>query len=158
MEPIICLCDQVFLRTDRICRVDGHVAAPMFVDANRCELITPTYNTRSIITLANGMQFYSCQCCQEISSAIVEAQADACNTPVAPVAISNRITLDPAYVVAVLPYNPQINRYAEEYGYTVHSYCYVPQSLIILDDGDTCLAVKDTPAELMDKFSQPRQG
>ena len=65
----------------------------------------------------------------------------------APVAISNRITLDPAYIVAILPYNPQINRYAEEYGYTVHSYCYVPQSLIILDDGDTCLAVKDTPAE-----------
>ena len=75
----------------------------------------------------------------------------------APVAISNRITLDPAYIVAVLPYNPQMHEYAEENGYTVSSYCYAPQSLIILDDGDTCLAVKDTPAELMDKFSKARQ-
>ena len=157
MDPVVCFSGHAHLRTDRICRIDNYVTAPMFVDSTACELITPTYSTCSSITLTNGMVFYSDMPRQEILSAIAEAQADAYNTPVVPVAISSRITLDPAYIVAVLPYNPQIHRYVEEHGYTVRSDCYVPQSLIILDDGNTCLAVKATPAELMDKLSRPRQ-
>lgn len=156
MFPVISFCGHAYLCADRIYRVDEHKATPMYIDTHNCALISPTFATRSSLTLANGMVFYSDQPYQELQSAVAEATHTIAN-PMMPVAISDHIIINPAHIIAVLPYIAQLCDYVEEHGYDIQSVAPAPQSLIVMDDGDTCLAVNGTPDELADKLSKPQQ-
>ena len=124
----------------------------MYTDAHNCELIVPTFQSHSSVTLRNGMHFYSNRLPQDLSSAVAEANQQVSNVPMMPLAVSDRITVDPAYIVAILPYNPQMCEFVEEYGYAIYPASQNPQSLVLMGD-DTCLAVETAPSELVDKLN-----
>ena len=157
MFPVISLPGHAYLFADRVRRVDNFTARPVIIDTHNCELITPTFTTRSTLALANGMEFFSAMSRQEILSALDVAQQQAYNLQAKPLAASDRILIDPTRIVAILPYIAQFCGYTEEHGYGIQRLCQNPHCLIIMDDGDTCLAVKDTPAELVNKLSTPQQ-
>ena len=156
MFPVVTLSGHAHFRADRVRRVNAHASKPMYIDTRNCALTSPTFTTRSSLTLANGMVFYTDQPYQELQSAVAEA-THTIAVPMMPVVISDHIIIDPAHIIAVLPYNWQLCNSAEEHGYAVERLCENPGCLIIMDDGDTCLAIEDAPAELMDKLSNSRQ-
>lgn len=158
MFPTIILFGHAHICADRIKCVNDFAARPAIINTHNCELIVPTFATRSTVSLANGMEFYTDQSRQEILSAIDKATQLAYDLATQPYAVSDHIMIDPMRIVAVLPYITQLCDYAEEHGYSIQCVAPAPQSLIVMDDGDTCLAVNDTPAELVDKLSKPRQG
>lgn len=143
---------QAYVCAGHIQRVREHEVKPMFTDAHSYDLIVPTFRTRSAVTLTNGMELFSSRPCQDLTSAIAEANQQVRAVPMMPVVISDRITVDPAYIVAILPYDPQICEFVEEHGYEIYIACKGPQSLIVTK-GETCLAVETTPAELLDKLN-----
>ena len=144
--------NQAYIRANHVQRVRENEAKPMYTDAHNCDLLVPTFLTSSAITLTNGMELFSNRSCQDLTSAVAEASEHSYTAPMVPVAISDRITVDPAYIVAVLPYNPQICDCVGEHGYAIYPASRDPQCLILLED-DTCLAVETTPSELMDKLN-----
>lgn len=152
MFPFVSLSSQAYIRANHIQRVCEIAAKPMYTDAHNCDLLVPTFMSSSAVTLTNSMELFSSRACQDLSSAIAGATEFAYAVPVEPVAISDRITVDPAYIVAVLPYNPQICDCVGEHGYVIYPASRKPQCLILLED-DTCLAVDITPSELMDKLN-----
>lgn len=143
---------QAYICAAHIQGVCTHEATPMFTDAHNCDLIVPTFQIHSSVTLRNGMHFYSSCLPQDLSSAVAEANQQVSNVPMMPLAVSDRITVDPAYIVAVLPYNPQICDCVEERGYAIYPASRDPQCLILMED-DTCLAVEIAPSELVDKLN-----
>lgn len=152
MIPFVSLSSQAYIRANHIQRVCEIAAKPMYTDAHNCDLLVPTFTSGSAVTLTNGMELLSSRACQDLSSAVAEANQQVSNVPMMPLAVSDRITVDPAYIVAVLPYNPQICDCVGEHGYTIYPASRNPQCLILLGD-DTCLAVETTPSELMDKLN-----
>ena len=158
MFPVISLPGHAYLFADRVRRVDDFTARPVIIDTHNCELITPTFTTRSTLALANGMEFFSAMSPQEILSALDVAQQQAYDLQANPLAVSDRILIDPMRIVAILPYIAQLCGYTEEHGYCIQRLCQAPHCLIIMNDGDTCLAVKDTPAELVDRLRNTLQG
>ena len=156
MFPVFSLSGHAHLCADRIHRVDEYKATPMYIDTRNCALISPTFDTRSSIALTNGMEFFSAEPRQEILSAIDNAKQHAHNVAAQPCAVSDHILVDPMRIVAILPYIAQLRDYVEEHGYSIRSVSHVPLCLIVMDDGDTCLATKDTPAELVDKLDSAR--
>lgn len=156
MSHFVSLPGQVYINPDHTQSVQPYTEKPRFTDARNCEYFVPTFRTGSAVTLTNGMELFSSRACQNLTSAIAEATEHAYTAPMVPVAISDRITVDPAYIVAVLPYNPQICDCVEEHGYAIYPASWNPRCLISMGD-DTCLAVETTPAELMDKLNKPRQ-
>lgn len=155
MFPVFPLSDRAYLRADRICCVCEYAASPKYTNALNCELVEPKFSTRSRITLSNGMELFSDRPLQELQSAVAKA-AQAYDVPTSPVALNDLIAIDPAYIIAILPYNAQICDHVEEHGYDIHKFGRASGSLIVMD-GDTCLAVKDTPSELLSKLNAPRQ-
>lgn len=156
MFPTISLSGHAHFRADRVHRVNAHASMPMYIDTRNCALISPTFDTHSSITLANGMVFYSDQPYHELQSAVAKA-TQTIPGPMMPIAISDHIIIDPTHIIAVLPYNRQLCDFVEEYGYSIECLCEDPGCLIVMGDGDTCLAVKDTLTELVDKLSSLRQ-
>ena len=157
MTNYVSLADQAFACVNRISCVEEHMAKPMYIDTRNCELVAPTFQTRSTVALTNGMAFYSSQSPQEILSAMENAKQCSRNLAMHPVAVSDHILIDPMHIVAVLPYIAHLCDHVEDHGYLIHSVGDTPQCLIIMDDGDTCLAVNDTPDELVDKLNSLRQ-
>lgn len=158
MFPVVTLSGQAHFCADRVRRVDDFTTRPVIIDTHNCELIVPTFGTRSTVALTNGMVLYANKPSQEILSAIDVAQQLAFDLQASPVAVSDHILIDPVRIVAILPYIAQLRDYVEEQGYSIRSVSQAPHSLIVMDDGDTCLAVNDTPVELVDKLNNLRQG
>lgn len=156
MFPMISLHGHAYLCADRVRRVNDFMARPVIIDTHNCELIVPTFGTRSTVALTNGMEFYSDEPCREILSAIDNAKQHAHDVATQPCAVSDHILVDPMRIVAILPYIAQLRDYVEEHGYSIRSVSQAPLCLIVMDDGDTCLAAKDTPAELVDKLDSAR--
>ena len=157
MIHFVSLTGQVYINPDHTRSVQPYTEKPRFADARNCELIIPTFGSRSTVALTNGMVFYTNKPRQEILSAIDNAKQHAHDVGTQPCAVSDHILVDPMRITAILPYIAQLREYVEEHGYSVRSVSQAPLCLIVMDDGNTCLAVKDTPAELVDKISQPRQ-
>jgi len=158
MFPSITLLCHAHICADRVSRVDDFAASPVCIDTHNCELIVPTFSSRSTVALTNGMEFFTDQSRQEILSAIDNAKQHAYDLATQPYAVSDRILIDPMRIVAVLPYVAQLCDYVEEHGYSIQNVTPAPQSLIVMDDDDTCLAVNGTPDKLVDKLARLRQG
>ena len=157
MSTFVLISGQVYINPGHIQSVRAYAEKPRFADARNCEFFVPTFKTRSIVALSNGMELFSSQTSQEITAAIAESQEHAQPMVTSPVAINQHLTVDPSYIVSVFPCNCHFREYVEdEHGYEIYETCDSPNSLIVLDD-ETCLAVDTTSAELVDKLSDPRQ-
>lgn len=157
MSTFVLISGQVYINTDHLQSVRAYAQKPRFADARNCEFFVPTFNTRSVLALSNGMELFSSQTSQEIMAAIAESQEHAQPMVTSPVSINQHLTVDPSYIVSVFPCNCHFREFAEgEHGYETCETCDSPNSLIVLDD-ETCLAVDATSAELVDKLSMPRQ-
>ena len=157
MTHFVSLTGQVYINPDHAQSVQPYTEKPRFTDARSCEFFAPTYETRSVLALSNGMELFSCQTALEIMSAIAEAPEQPQPAVTGPVAINQYLTVDPSCIVAVYPCDHHFREFVEEeHACEIYETCCSPNSLIVLDD-ETCLAVDVTPTELVDKLSQPRQ-
>jgi hypothetical protein len=158
MFPVVTLSGHAYLCADRVRRVDDFSASPAIIDTHNCELIVPTFQARSTVALTNGMEFYSNAPRQEIMTAIDNAKQHAHDVATQPCAVSDHILVDPMRIVAILPYIAQLCDYTEEHGYGIQHLCRNPLALVIMDDGNTCLAIEDTPTDLVNMLGTLRQG
>lgn len=157
MSNFVSLNGQVHINADHTQSVQPYTEKPRFTDARNCEFFVPTFKTRSVLALSNGMEIFSSQTTQEIMEAIAEAQEQSQRTVTGPVAINQHLTVDPSCIVAVFPCNCHFQEFVEEeHACEIYETCDKPGCLIVLDD-ETCLAVDVTPTELMDKLNNPPQ-
>ena len=157
MTHFVSLTGQVYINPDHTQSVQPYTEKPRFTDARNCEFFVPTFDTRSVLALSNGMELFSGQTALEIMSAIAEAPEHPQPAVTGPVAINQYLTVDPSCIVAVFPCDRHFREFVEEeHACEIYETCDKPGCLIVLDD-ETCLAVDTTPAELMDKFSKARQ-
>lgn len=152
MFPFISISGQAYIRADHIHGVCDCAATPRITDTRACELIVPTFSSRSVLTLSNGMRFYSARSHQELNCAIAQVHPQAQHSPMTIVAISRYMSVNAAYIVAVLPYHRQLCDVLKESNSSIHCTSQTPRCLILLDDG-TCLLAASTPTELMDKLN-----
>lgn len=157
MSNFVSLTGQVYITPDHTQSVQPYTEKPRFTDARNCEFFVPTFDTRSVLALSNGMELFSSQTALEIMSAIAESREQGQHTETGPVAINQHLTVDPSCIVAVFPCDRHFWEFVEEaHTCEIYETCDKPGCLIVLDD-ETCLAVDVTPAELMDKLAKPRQ-
>lgn len=151
MIHFVCFHPEAYIRADHIQGICECMDTPRVTDTRACELIVPTFATRCVLTLSNGMHFYSNCSLQEIKDAV--AQADSCshNLPMRIAAISRYVSVKAAYIVAVLPYHRQLRNIFKKCGSSIHCNTQNPRCLILLDDG-TCLLAGITPTKLMEKL------
>lgn len=142
---------EAYIRADHIHGVCECMDTPRMTDTRACELIVPTFATRCVLTLSNGMRFYSNCSLQEIKDAVAQSNPCSQNLPMRITAISRYMSVNAAYIVAVLPYHRQLCDIFKESNSSIHCTSQNPRCLILLDDG-TCLLAGITPTELMEKL------
>ena len=158
MTHFVSLTGQVYINSDHTQSVQPYTEKPRFSDARNCKFFVPTYETRNVLALSNGMELFSSQTTQEIMAAIAESHEQSPHMAASPVAINQHLMVDPSCIVAVFPCDHHFRKYVEEeHACEIYEACDSPNSLIVLDD-ETCLAVDTTPTELMGKLSTSRQG